>query len=182
VLIYEYITLLAAFALVTVAAYVPAAVLLRKRGVGLIRQSSYVLLFLSFALVIFATIILFGLPVTFDQEWHILNLQPLEWLVSGEEDIRRRVVTEIAPNIMIFIPLGFFIPAVFPRMRKCVPTALTVGCVTVSIEFFQYFIGRSSDIDDVIANVTGGIIGYCFFKISGRLFGNKTWWSKFTKT
>jgi glycopeptide antibiotics resistance protein len=181
-LIYEYITFLAAFALVTVAVYVPVAVVLRKRGIGLIRQSSYMLLFLSFALVIFVTIILFNMPISFEQEWHILNLQPLEWLVSGEEDIKRRFVTEIGPNIMMFIPLGFFTPAVFARMRKCVLTAVAVFCVTFGIEFFQYFIGRSSDVDDVIANVTGGIIGYCCFKISGHLCKDQTWWRTFTKT
>jgi glycopeptide antibiotics resistance protein len=35
---------------------------------------------------------------------------------------------------------------------------------SLSIEVVQHFIGRSFDIDDVILNVTGGIVGFIIYK------------------
>jgi len=117
----------------------------------------------SLFLILFATVILFNLPFIFSPELSVLNLRPLEWLREG--DIGRRITAEIGPNILLFIPFGFFTPIAFTRMRSFLRTALLVFAVTFSIEFFQYFIGRSSDVDDVIANLAGGVIGYGVFKM-----------------
>jgi len=57
--------------------------------------------------------------------------------------------------------------------------ALAAFVVTFSVEFFQYFIGRFSDIEDLIANLSGAIIGYGIFKIFSYIFKNGTWWNKF---
>lgn len=54
----------------------------------------------------------------------------------------------------------------------------TLG-ITFSVEFFQYFIGRSSDIDDIITNVLGAIIGYAIFKVLNNLLKDKKWWNQF---
>lgn len=163
-----YITLFAAFVVATAILYMPMFFMLRRKGQGYIRALSYLLFLWSLFLIVFATLILFQLPISFQPQRHILNLQPLQWLEEG--NIRHRFFTEIRPNIMIFIPLGFFAPLAFKRLRKWYLTALLVFGVTLSVEFFQYFIGRSSDIDDLIANSLGGIIGYGIFKIFGRLF------------
>jgi len=88
-------------------------------------------------------------------------------------------IEEVVPNIMMFIPLGIFVPVVFEKTRKFYRTAFIAFLVTFSVEFFQYFIGRSSDIDDIIANLLGGIIGYGIFRIFNRLLTNKKWWNIF---
>ena len=41
---------------------------------------------------------------------------------------------------------------------------LCVIVTTVSIEVIQYYIGRTFDIDDIILNTLGGIIGYIIYK------------------
>ncbi len=58
-------------------------------------------------------------------------------------------------------------------MRKLYRMVLIVFLVTFSVEFFQYFIGRLSDIDDIITNLLGDIIGYGIFKILNYLFKDK---------
>ena len=171
-----YIALFVAFVIATLILYLPIFFIMKKKGMGFIRQSSYLFLFFSLFLIVFSTIILFGLPIHFTTE-HILNLQPLQWL--WEENINQRVMTEIGPNIMIFIPLGFFTPIVFKRMREFHMTALAVFSITFCIEFFQYFIGRSCDVDDLIANLSGGIIGYGIYRILNYFFKNYAWWGKF---
>lgn len=64
----------------------------------------------------------------------------------------------LAGNVALFIPLGFFLYLAVRRwMLVC--TALTV-LVSVGVEILQLPIySRSSDIDDVITNGLGGLIG-----------------------
>ena len=65
-------------------------------------------------------------------------------------------------NIGIFAPVGFFTALLWrnPRWWK----SLLVGfCSSVTIEFIQIFIDRSTDIDDVILNTTGALAGFWVF-------------------
>lgn len=178
--LYGYITLFIIIIAATVVLYLPIFFILKKKGKGFIRQSSYLLCFWSFIIIIYATIILFGFPIEFNPERYILNLRPLKWLLEGH--IKQRIITEIRPNIMIFIPFGFFTPIAFKQMRKLYMTALAAFIVTLSVESFQYFIGRSSDVDDLIANLLGGIIGYLVYKIFSYILRNSSLWIKFTET
>lgn len=176
-LLHGYILLFFSFIAGTIVLYLPIAFFLKKKkSMGFLRQSSFLLLFLSLFVIIFGTIILFQLPISFRPERHILNLQPLKWI--GEGEVWQRVVAEIRPNILIFVPLGLFLPMAYPTMRKWYRTALAALSVTFCIEFFQYFIGRSSDIDDVIANLLGGMLGYGTFKSLSYVCKNKLWWNK----
>jgi glycopeptide antibiotics resistance protein len=52
---------------------------------------------------------------------------------------------------------------------------------TFGIEFLQYFMGRSADIDDVITNFLGGLIGYILFLAFNKLLKNTNFWKKFIK-
>lgn len=78
----------------------------------------------------------------------------------------------------MFIPFGFFVPLVFKDKRKLSKTSIIVFTLTFSIEFFQYFIGRSADTNDIITNLLGGIIGYTIFKLCEIVFKKKKWWNR----
>ncbi len=58
---------------------------------------------------------------------------------------------------------------------------LIVFLTTFGIEFLQYFMGRSADIDDVITNFLGGLIGYILFLAFNKLLKNTNFWEKFIK-
>jgi glycopeptide antibiotics resistance protein len=175
-----YRTLFAVCIALAAGLYLPAAFPLKKRGKGFTRQASYALCFLSLFLIVFTTLVLFNLPFRFAPPRRILNLQPFRWLREG--DIARRITTEICPNAALFIPLGLSAPLAFARMRKFYATASAAALVTVSVEFFQYFIGRSSDVDDVLANLSGALVGYAVFKILGYFFRNRTRWRRLLGT
>ena len=72
-------------------------------------------------------------------------------------------------NALIFLPVGFF-PALVgekPRWWK----SLLYGLVSsVFIEVEQLFSGRSTDIDDVILNTAGALLGYWVFLLLRRGF------------
>ena len=65
-------------------------------------------------------------------------------------------------NIGIFAPVGFF-PALLWRRWRWWKALLAGLAASVSIEFLQLFIDRSTDIDDVILNTTGALAGYWVF-------------------
>ena len=161
--------------------YIPVMVKLNKKGVTITRQLSYLALFSSVYLIAFATILFVPIvnlftPLTFKLGSY-LNLIPFGWL--REPDVKRQIIDEVIPNMVLFFPLGIFIPVVFREMRKISKVFLVVFFISFSIEVFQYFLGRSADVDDIIKNTIGGIVGYGFFIVFNRLFYCKIWWNKF---
>lgn len=67
---------------------------------------------------------------------------------------------QIILNVFLFLPLGFLLPLVFSRIRKWYTIILISGLTSLLMEILQYFSGRSMDINDIIFNIIGAIIGY----------------------
>ena len=65
-------------------------------------------------------------------------------------------------NILVFIPFGYFV-ADYIKSKNIVPAAIISAIVSFTVEFVQLNIGRSFDIDDIILNVCGGIVGYLVY-------------------
>lgn len=65
-------------------------------------------------------------------------------------------------NMIMFVPFGFF-TAYILRETKLRWVCLITLVVSITIELTQTQIGRIFDIDDVILNLIGGIIGYYAF-------------------
>ena len=65
-------------------------------------------------------------------------------------------------NILVFLPFGYFVSSYIKATR--VSHILLVTLITsFTIEFVQHYIGRSFDIDDILLNVVGAIIGFLFY-------------------
>lgn len=141
----------------------------KKKGISITRQMSYLGLIYSIFLIVFATILF--VPITLHPSKHILNIKPFNWL--KEKNFIELATTEKLPNIMLFIPFGFFLPLTFQNKRKLSKTVFISLIITFSVEFIQYFIGRSSDIDDIIMNLLGAIIGYIIFKVINNFLSKK---------
>lgn len=76
----------------------------------------------------------------------------------------RKFFKNIIGNIVLFIPYGYF-AAYFPKNKKMLTVGFLTLLVSFSIEAIQYRIGRVFDIDDIILNTFGGVIGYLIFII-----------------
>lgn len=75
----------------------------------------------------------------------------------------RKCLTELLGNILLFIPAGWLLPKIFKRMKRFFPF---IGICILSILFvetFQLFtlLGHF-DVDDIILNLFGMLIGYIF--------------------
>ncbi len=68
-------------------------------------------------------------------------------------------------NILLFSPIGFFVPYLWNRFDSFIKILMIGLGVTFFIETVQYFIGRSTDVDDIILNTCGVLIGYGVFKL-----------------
>lgn len=66
----------------------------------------------------------------------------------------------LAGNIILFVPFGFFLPYLWKRYRGLLAALLISFLIPLFIEGTQYFIGRSVDIDDVILNAIAIFFGY----------------------
>ena len=62
-------------------------------------------------------------------------------------------------NMLMFIPMGIMLPLVFKNINKKNIFVIAI-LITLSIEILQPIVGRSFDIDDIIMNLIGSIIGY----------------------
>lgn len=71
---------------------------------------------------------------------------------------------EFIANIALFIPLGFLLPMSFHRLKWWVVDLIGLG-TTCIVELIQPYLGRTGDLDDVITNFTGAVIGCAMAKI-----------------
>lgn len=102
-----------------------------------------------------------------------VNLVPLKNILSflrgevhvNKEDMVMVVMLNLVGGIVLFCPLGFFLPTFFPKMQNWKAVVLAgLGCSFV-IETIQFFIGRAADVDDMLLNSIGVLGGYCAYQI-----------------
>lgn len=76
------------------------------------------------------------------------------------------VLLNLVGNVAAFVPFGFMLPVVI-RRRKCLPDALLFSLLlSLCIEIIQLvFRVGSFDVDDLLLNTIGGILGYMIFRI-----------------
>lgn len=79
----------------------------------------------------------------------------------------------IIGNIILFIPFGFFVSHYLRLERKSFIFFLTLF-VSIVIELIQLKIGRAFDVDDIILNIVGGIIGYFIYRIVDKIFAKSS--------
>ena len=77
----------------------------------------------------------------------------------------------IIGNIIMFVPFGFFTSYYLKLDKKRIIFYLTL-IVSVVIEFIQLKIGRAFDVDDIILNMVGGMLGYYLYRLMDRIFGD----------
>ncbi len=103
-----------------------------------------------------------------------LNLEPMYtlkrfvWVLRNSQngaDVRHAAVN-LAGNVLMFIPLGFLLPAVFPRLGRFWRFLGAVAAILVLVEVTQLFaLLGSCDVDDLILNTLGVFMGYILWRL-----------------
>lgn len=82
----------------------------------------------------------------------------------AHSDIRSVTILNLSANLLLFSPIGIFLPILSEYFRKVRNIIMAGIMISTTVEIFQYFIGRSSDIDDIILNTVGACIGFLIYK------------------
>ncbi|MFA9556544.1 VanZ family protein [Evansella sp. AB-rgal1] len=75
-------------------------------------------------------------------------------------------------NLLMLLPLGIYIPLLFPRFRKLSYTLMICFLFSLSIEVTQLILNqtwgvmRQFNVDDLILNTAGAAIGFVGYKLS----------------
>ncbi|OPF84795.1 VanZ family protein [Streptomyces antioxidans] len=95
-------------------------------------------------------------------------------------------VKQIGGNVLLGAPFGVLLPMLVPKARGAVRVVVVTALAMVAVESVQGLIveGRAFDIDDVILNTSGALLGYV---VVGRWLGHalhprrRHWWHRWTR-
>lgn len=126
-----------------------------RRAVVLLLLSMYVLFLLDLAL------------LQFPSRHPDPNPIPLRSIINDWRSGGREFVVNFLGNIVAFMPIGMIPLSARPRWARVWPAALLSVSLSVLIESVQFSTGRRvADVDDIILNTAGGILGYYALSLS----------------
>lgn len=108
-------------------------------------------------------LLLFQLVTTTDFESYSNNFIPFKEIFRYSFN-SGLFIRNVIGNILLFIPFGYLVSYSLKAPKYYIAFILTL-ITSISTEVIQMFIGRSFDIDDIILNIIGGVVGYLIFKI-----------------
>lgn len=130
---------------------IPLLLLYHKNRIRSIKTTVAYILFCAYLSGIYAVV---GLPnlsyIRFDPNLHLI---PFQGMLPD--------VTATVLNILLFVPLGVFLPLLWPSLRHLRQTLLWGSGLSLTIELLQMFSGRATDVNDLITNTTGTLAGFC---------------------
>ncbi|WP_407648886.1 VanZ family protein [Actinacidiphila epipremni] len=96
----------------------------------------------------------------------------------------RDSVKQIGGNVLLGVPFGVLLPMLFPGARGLLRVVVLTALVMVMIEITQGAMveGRAFDIDDVILNTAGSLLGYLLLgrRLGSALHPHRThWWHRY---
>ena len=124
--------------------------------------------YILFSLYLAAICFLVGFP----------NIAGMRIVLSHNFIPLRGMLTDITNsylNVLLFIPLGIFVPCLWPEYRRMMKTVGLGLMTSLGIEILQIFTFRATDINDVITNVAGTMIGYLIGKLIINRFPQLNW-------
>ena len=72
-------------------------------------------------------------------------------------------------NVILFLPLGLFIPLLYKKYNRISRIALTGFLLSLAIELVQMFGRGATDINDLITNTVGACLGYFIYKLLSKV-------------
>ena len=92
-------------------------------------------------------------------------------LAFGTSNIRIAIINLIG-NIVVFIPMGIFLPIFFKLPKKFWGMVIITILIILSVETIQFCTYTGTfDVDDIILNLFGVILGFFIWKFWNRRMG-----------
>lgn len=115
---------------------------------------------------------LFKLVTTTDFESYSNNFTPFKEIMRYDTT-SPLFYRNVIGNIVLFVPFSYLITDMIKeRASKCniLITLLITLLTSLTIEIIQMFIGRSFDVDDILLNFIGGILGFIIYHIAHKIY------------
>ena len=106
-----------------------------------------------------------------DQRANLVPLQGILKMIENasifDDEVTQRIVfINLAGNVLLFSPLGFAIPLLEKRLNRILLAVLLGLAFSLVIELAQTFlIARVFDVDDLILNAMGTLIGFMVYAL-----------------
>jgi glycopeptide antibiotics resistance protein len=99
------------------------------------------------------------LRIGFGEDIHnMISIIPFYFLVDRYDGWKMNIIG----NITMFIPVGIVLPICFSKLNTITKAILAGAGLSLFIEVTQLFcLGRHTDVDDLILNTIGVVIGVC---------------------
>ena len=103
-----------------------------------------------------------------------LQLEPLRTIrlylrvLAGYTDtaLRQQAWSNLAGNVFLFVPLGFFLPWIWEKWRRFWPHFLLMTAIILSVELTQLAADLGwCDVDDLILNLLGTAGGFLLWRL-----------------
>ncbi|MER7765070.1 VanZ family protein [Streptomyces sp. NPDC097619] len=93
---------------------------------------------------------------------------------------------QLGGNLLLGVPFGILLPVLVPQTRGLLRVTVPTAAVMVLVELIQGALvaGRAFDVDDVILNTAGALLGYLFFgrRLSRAVHRRRAhWWHRWTR-
>ena len=135
--------------------FVPLLFVLNKFYIHSFRRTVVYSLFSFYLAFIYAVA---GLPTAFNFSFDtFVYLLPFVGMVY---DVKNSIL-----NILLFIPLGIFLPLLCAKYAKIKNTLLFGFLTTLTVELLQFFTYRKTDVNDLITNTVGTVFGFLIARL-----------------
>lgn len=137
--------------------------IIKNKKPFILYKEIFMLLFLVYILCLFQV-------VTFeDQTIYVTgnNLVPFKEIMRYQIG-SRLFIKNVIGNIVLFIPYGIF-ASLYAKLDKPWQALCLIFFASVTVETTQLLIGRVFDIDDILLNCIGGILGYGVYRALDHL-------------
>ena len=150
---------------------------IQNKNIDLRREAALLLVYICIVVVVRFTFCPFGKvdgqiqPLLFDADkifpfW--INLKPFVYLFHYPT--MKEALLNLIGNTTMFIPLGIVWPAVFKKLNSHWKVIAAGVGISLCIELIQLpFYTRATDIDDLILNSLGFLMGYGLYLLTKKL-------------
>jgi glycopeptide antibiotics resistance protein len=131
----------------------------------------------SFLVYIFMVLTLTGYFILFreisthgwwtNMQWRIQHKDHVNLIPFQVFKIYEVTDKQILGNFIMLLPMGIFLPILFRKMDNLLLVFLAALMTSTLIEFLQLATKfRSADVDDIILNTAGAVLGFLFYRMS----------------
>ncbi len=119
--------------------------------------------FLNLLFIIYILLLFELLTGTENNSGSGINLVPFSEILRYQVG-SKMFIYNVLGNILLFVPFGYFVTR-YIKGKSLYQIFIISFITSLTVEILQVKLGRSFDVDDILLNVIGGVVGYFIYKL-----------------